>query len=175
MFTQDQMTSAILAIQRAGSDVRKTTAKALVMACYDGNVNGSAKMANAVVGALRKSIKKTGVIAFLEAFGAVFESKGTMIVFPDARKEWTPEFSELVKDESIDWESYKPAPTAPTNYDVVKAVEAVIKAGNKAKDAERCVDGELVEYLTALLGQYVGNKTVAKAKAGADLVEIVEA
>lgn len=179
MFTQEQMTNAILAFQRAGSDVRKTGAKALVMACYDGHANGSAKMANALIGSVRRSIKRAGMVAFLETFGGVFDSGGTMIAFPPARKEWTEEFSDLVKDESIDWESYKPASGAPPNYDVVKAVEAVVKAGNKAIDRGRVVDGELVDYLVALLGQYVGNKAVDTAKrreaALVEIVEIVEA
>ena len=37
------------------------------------------------------------------------------------------------------------------------------------------IDAELVEYLKALLGQYVGNKAIEKASAVNTLVEIVEA
>jgi len=173
-YTPEQINSLILAVAKAGSDVRKAVAKALLAACWDGNVNGSAKVANALVSALRKSTKKTGVVAFLERFGAMFDSKGTMIVFPDARVEWTAEFAELVRDESIDWESYKSAPKA-TDYDVVKAVEGVIKSGTKANEKGQCIDHELVEYLQALLAQYTAGKALAKAKASADVVEIVEA
>jgi len=170
-FTTAEMESAIAKLLKQGVQMARSVEKCLVMAVYDSIANESAVVANALIGALRISTKRQGIIAFLEQFGQLHDKGGKkgfvhFALGAQARLAWTKEYVETVQDAAMTWEAFKPAAAAPEAFDVVKAVESVIKKAGKANepDGPGCIDGELVEYLNALLGQYTARKALAKAQ-----------
>lgn len=165
-FTGEQMADAIKKLIRAGKSLGRSVETCLVMAVYDSIANKSPAAANALIGALRTSTKKQGIVAFLEKFGQLFDRNGKFVHFALGSQEhlkWDAEYSTLVQEEAESWESMKP-PVVAQELDLVKAVESLIKRAEK-EDAI-VIDAELVPYLKALLGQYAGKKAVAAAQAG---------
>jgi hypothetical protein len=170
-FTATEMDAAVKKLLKAGVQMTRGVEQCLVMAVYDSIVNESANMANALIGALRVSTKRDGIIAFLHQFGQLHHKGGKkgfvhFALGTQQKLAWTKDYVETVKDAAMTWEAFKPAAPAPEAFDVVKAVESVVKKANKAneEDGPGCVDGELVEYLSALLAQYTSKKALAKAQ-----------
>lgn len=167
-FTPDQITAAVKALVVAGKTLSRKVEQVLVMAVFDSIVNKSPVVANALINALRTSMKRDGIIAFLEKFGQL-HNKGGKTGFVHfnlgsaARLEWDADYVAQVQEEAMGWEGYKPEPKAAEAMDVMKAVQALI--AKTEKDGVELIDGDLVPYLKALLAQYAGKKAIAAAGA----------
>lgn len=170
-FTSEEMKSAVTKLLKQGVQMARSVETVLVMAVYDSIVNESAETANALIGALRISTKRDGIIAFLHQFGQLHHKggkKGFVHFALGAQKSlaWTKEYVETVKDAAMTWEAFKPAAKEAEAYDVVAALDSVIKKAKKAQDADGpgCLDAELVPRIGALIAQYTAAKTLAKAQ-----------
>ena len=173
-FTPEVITAAIKKIVTASKSASRAIETVLVMAVYDSVVNQSAETANALIGALRVSTKKDGIVAFLHKFGQLYDKGGKtgfvhFALGQQAHIVWDAEYVDLVQEEAQNWESYKLAP-AETEFDVVKAVEAIIKKAGK--DGAKVLDAALVPYLSALLAQYNSKKALDKAAESAKVAEL---
>jgi regulator of protease activity HflC (stomatin/prohibitin superfamily) len=168
-FSTADIDAAVKRLTSAGKQISRAVEKLLVMAVYDSIVNKSDETANALIGALRASTKKDGIIAFLEKHGQLYNKGGKtgfvhFALGSQARLTWTPDYVEMVQDAAEAWETFKPAAEVKP-FDVVKAVESVIKSAGK--DGIEVVDAELVPRLKALLAQYNAAKVLAQAAATA--------
>jgi hypothetical protein len=168
-FTPEQITAAVKKLASAGKSLSRSVETVLVMAVYDSIVNQSAETANALIGALRKSTKRQGIVHFLEKFGQLYERGGKVgfvhfALGAQASLAWTPEYVETVQEEAQGWEDYKPEPAAKDDLDVVKLIEAVAaKIAKAKKNGETIINAELAEYIPALLAQYTAKMALAKA------------
>lgn len=164
-FTQTEIDSAVKTLIRQGKAHSRSVETVLVMAVYDSIVNSSANTANALIGALRKSMKRDGVIAFLEKYGKLYFRSGKTGFVHFALGSagsivWDADYSAQVKDEAMLWEDYKPAAPEIKAFDVIKALEAIVK---KAEDTEAdVVNRELATYLTPLIAQYTSKMALNK-------------
>jgi hypothetical protein len=171
-FTADEIAAAVKSLLKSQKNAARAVESLLVMAVFDSIVNKSPATANALIGSLRTSTKQTGIVAFLEKFGQLYDKggKGRFVHFALGAQErlvWDADYVAFVKDEAMSWESFKPA-TEEEAVDVVKMVEAVIAKANKAKAKGRAViDAELAELLGALVAQYTSRKAISKAMEGA--------
>lgn len=169
-FSEDDVSEAVAKLVKAGKSVSRAVEDLLVMAVWDSIVNRKADVANALTGALRTSMKRDGVIGFLEHFGQLYDKKGKngFVHFALGKQEhlvWSKEYVALVKEEAQNWEAFKPAAKATGPLDMVKVLEKAIKQFTKAQDdGEEIVDAKLGEYMKALLGQYSAAKLVANAQ-----------
>jgi len=168
-FTDAEITEAIALIRKSGQQFARGVESLLVMSVYDSIINESSVVANALIGALRKSTKQQGIVAFLEKFGKLYDKGGrTGFVFfnlgAQASLAWTPDYVAAVKEAAMDWESFKPAPAAP-ELDVVKALESIVTKSGK----EGCVvtHADLVPYISALIAQYTAKAALEAAQASA--------
>jgi hypothetical protein len=164
-FTTEQMQEAVKKLIRAGKALGRSVETCLVMAVYDSIANKSPVVANALIGALRTSTKKQGIVAFLEKFGQLYDRNGKFVHFALGTQEnlaWDADYSHLVQEEAESWESFKPAPKSEP-IDMVKGLEALIKRGQK--EGAEVIDADLIPYMQALLAQYAAKKALDKAKA----------
>lgn len=167
-FERGVINDAIAKIVKAGKAQTRAIETVLVMAVYDSIVHQSPETANALIGALRMSTRKDGIIAFLEKFGQLFNKGGKtgfvhFALGSQAHLLWDAEYVDRVQEEAQSWESFKPPTKVADDLDVVKLVEGVIK--KTEKDGIKVVDADLVPYLKALLAQYVSRKALANAAA----------
>lgn len=169
-FTTEEIAAACKKIVTASKSASRAIETVLVMAVYDSIVNKSAVVANTLVGSLRQSMKQDAIVAFLEKFGQLYDRGGKarfahFALGAQARVVWDADYVALVQEEARNWESFKADPKDSV-YDVVKAVEAIIKKADKADEAH-VTDKALAEYLKALLAQYTSKKALAAAQATA--------
>jgi hypothetical protein len=166
-FTPEQIAAAVKRLTTAGKTMARSVETLLVMAVYDSIVNESATTANALIGALRKSTRRAGVIAFLEHHGKLYMAKGSSeFAFFNlgavAKLEWTPEYVDTVQEAAMDWESFKPPVAAKDALDVLKALEALVERVGKEQKASRpVVNADLAPQITALIARYAGAQAVA--------------
>jgi len=168
-FTDAEIAEAVATLRKTGQQFARGVESLLVMSVYDSLVNESAIVANALLGALRKSTKRQGITAFLETYGKLYDKGGKTGFVPfnlgaQANLAWTPDYVAAVKDAAMDWESFKPAPAAP-ELDVVKALESIVTKSGK----EGCTvtHADLVPYISALIAQYTSKVALEKAQASA--------
>jgi hypothetical protein len=166
-FTVEETTAAIKALVSAGKNLSRKIETVLVMAVFDSVVNSSPLVANALVGALRASTKRAGIIAFLETYGQLYNKGGKtgfvhFALGKQASIKWTEDYVNLVQEEAQSWESMKPEVEA-AELDVVKLVESIIK--RSTKEGATVVNADLVPRLTALLAQYTSKKAIEAAQA----------
>jgi hypothetical protein len=154
--TIEQFQATIKAIVQAQARATKQIGNALLQVLYFANKEGNAGPANELVGALRKSTKQAGIMALLEAEGNLawtkVGKKPGFVEF-DAKKEWTPETVERLRDVCSRWEEYKPA-TKQEPIDVLKMLEAIVKKATASKENHKEVTHfELVEGINKLLAK----------------------
>jgi hypothetical protein len=172
-FSQTDIDAAVAKLAKSAKTFARNVETVLVMAVYDSIVNSSPAVANALIGALRASTKRQGIVAFLEKHGQLFNKEGKVgfvhfALGAQGRLAWTKDYVELVQEEAQGWESFKPVPPAAPPLDMVAEIQKLVKRHDAAaKNGTAIVDAELAPYLSALLGQYAGRKAVATAQSTA--------
>lgn len=167
-FTIEDLNKAITAITRAQAKASKEIGKCLLMSLYFSIVKADAGAANALINCLRKSTKQQAIVDLLEEHGNLAYTKVGKkpgFEFFDAKREWTPEVVEDLRNICSDWESYK-APKEEQEVDVAAAVERIVKRAESAKKNQKSVKGEaLLAKLTSLLAKYNAEQMDAALKA----------
>lgn len=158
-FTAADFDKIIAAIVKGQAKTAKDIGKALLGALYfaNGAPKKSADAANALVGALRKSTKQTGIIDLLQAMGNLAWTKDRRFEWFEAGNTWTPEEVKLCREVCEDWESWKPAP-AKKDVDVLVMVDAISKKVASAKKNHCEVAHEaLLALLTDAVAKYTAS------------------
>lgn len=167
-FDASEIADAVAMIVKNGKAMVRGIESVLVMAVYDSIVNESPAVANALMKSLRVSTKKNAIVAFLHNYGKLYAKTDKFVFFglgAQAKLEWTTEFVAELKEAAMDWESFK-VDVEPDAYDVIKAVESVLKKFDSAKkNAAPTTSDTLAPYLRALLAQYCAQEALKAAQA----------
>ncbi len=159
--TAQQFETLVRNITRSGAAYSKGIGHALLGALYFSIVHKDAAPANTLVGALRKSTKQQAIIALLEENGNLAWTKlgkKPGFAYFDAMQTWMPEDVELLRTVCTGWELYK-AVKIEAEYDVVKAIDAIVKAiDTKTKHGKTVIGHEMKGALVAALAQYTSAK-----------------
>lgn len=166
-FTLEQFNAAIEALSRGQARVAKAVGQAILMALYFANAKGDPGAANALIGCLRKSTKKDGIIALLETHGnlcyAKIGKKDPGFMAYDNKQAWTPDAVKVLRGVCAGWEDFKPVSSGPDSIDVIDKVTKLVKSVKDAlKDQKTVKHAELIDAVNAALATY----TAALADAG---------
>lgn len=168
-FAKSDIEAAIAKITRAGKSLVRGIESVLVMAVYDSIVNKSPEVANALIGALRTSTKRTGIVAFLEKFGQLADMGGKVgfvhfALGTASHLVWSKDYVDTVQEEAQSWESFKPAPPPVAALDIIVELEAILTKNAKAQKSGRVVEhAELAAYITPLIVQFKAREAMTVA------------
>lgn len=154
-FTIEQFQTALKGIIAAQARATKGIGQALLMCLYFANKESSAKAANDLLGALRKSTKQQAIIDLLEVHGNLaWLKKERKFEFFDAKQAWTSERVKELRSICEDWESFK-VKAEPAEVDILKMYDAIHKKYESAKKNQRDVaHAPLMALLTEAVAKY---------------------
>jgi hypothetical protein len=164
-FTIEYFNKTIAALARSQARSTKLVGDACLMALYFANVKGDAGAATALVNILRKSMKQQGIIALLEAHGNLAwttqgKKKPCFEIFDAGHtaEEWEEVKGEL-RELCSDWESFKPAKEEAEEYDMLAAIDRIVKKAESEKEKKHAVRGEaLIATLRKLVARTTGEE-----------------
>lgn len=165
-FTMAQVNAAIEQLAKAQARTHDQIGKILVMGVYASIAGldvGTKERdyvgpANALVKALRTSMKKDAIVAFLMHFGALnYNAKEGFKHFTlgaAGKLAWTKDYVATVQNAARDWEAFR-VQSDPKDYDVEAAVMTIVKAvAAKQKKNQAVKHAPLTKELVSALARY---------------------
>jgi hypothetical protein len=165
-FTLAQINAAVTAMVKAQDRSVTAIGKVLVMAVY-ASIVGIEKdhvaVATMVTKNLRKSVKSTAVITFLETYGKLAYLKGEWQFFNVGAQKalvWDAEYSAKVQAAALTWESLRAEPVEQS-FDVEAKIRTIIAdAAKRQKAGKKVENAELLAELPAVLATFSSKKAL---------------
>lgn len=171
-FSREAFAATLKQITTAGQRYTTGIGKALLSVLYFNIVEGDVGPANELITALRKSTKRTGIVALLEehgnmAFTATNPSgkdyKEPKFQLFDAMQTWMPEDVKELRAVCDNWEAYKPAPK-DKGLDLLESLNKLIKSAEKRVENKQGVENvAMLALIKGIVAQHSSASALATA------------